>query len=154
MSLSDQASKAANFAGASDNRFAGTRRKWLRPSKRLKLFRWRWMELAGEARQGGGMRRRTILVGSSAVVLGGVLAAWWFYTGTPEYSLGQLAAATQAHERLGVEEYVDVHSVAVAAVDELVQKQIDRKSTRLNSSHGYISYAVFCLKKKNRYRYR
>src|SRR2546429_4640295 len=30
----------------------------------------------------------------------------------------------------------------------LVQR--DRKSTRLNSSHGYISYAVFCLKKKNR----
>src|SRR2546422_2571191 len=30
----------------------------------------------------------------------------------------------------------------------------DRKSTRLNSSHGYISYAVFCLKKKkNRYTY-
>src|SRR2546429_5533779 len=28
---------------------------------------------------------------------------------------------------------------------------IDRKSTRLNSSHGYISYAVFCLKKKKTY---
>src|SRR5256884_775935 len=27
---------------------------------------------------------------------------------------------------------------------------VDRKSTRLNSSHGYISYAVFCLKKKNK----
>src|SRR2546429_3039726 len=27
----------------------------------------------------------------------------------------------------------------------------DRKSTRLNSSHGYISYAVFCLKKKKQY---
>src|SRR5256884_4491375 len=27
----------------------------------------------------------------------------------------------------------------------------DRKSTRLNSSHGYISYAVFCLKKKNQH---
>src|SRR2546422_4917507 len=26
----------------------------------------------------------------------------------------------------------------------------DRKSTRLNSSHGYISYAVFCLKKKRK----
>src|SRR2546429_5871079 len=26
--------------------------------------------------------------------------------------------------------------------------KVDRKSTRLNSSHGYISYAVFCLKKK------
>src|SRR3989449_8531872 len=29
---------------------------------------------------------------------------------------------------------------------------IDRKSTRLNSSHGYISYAVFCLKKKKTHR--
>src|SRR5216684_7575459 len=28
--------------------------------------------------------------------------------------------------------------------------KIDRKSTRLNSSHGYISYAVFCLKKKKK----
>src|SRR2546429_7196291 len=27
----------------------------------------------------------------------------------------------------------------------------DRKSTRLNSSHGYISYAVFCLKKKHKF---
>src|SRR2546429_1578515 len=29
-------------------------------------------------------------------------------------------------------------------------RERDRKSTRLNSSHGYISYAGFCLKKKNR----
>src|SRR6185503_20597675 len=29
----------------------------------------------------------------------------------------------------------------------------DRKSTRLNSSHGYISYAVFCLKKKKKKQY-
>src|SRR5205809_2279984 len=29
-------------------------------------------------------------------------------------------------------------------------RAIDRKSTRLNSSHGYISYAVFCLKKKTK----
>src|SRR2546429_6701974 len=36
---------------------------------------------------------------------------------------------------------------------DLVQRQDylrDRKSIRLNSSHGYISYAVFCLKKKKR----
>src|SRR5205809_2999602 len=32
----------------------------------------------------------------------------------------------------------------------LLQDARDRKSTRLNSSHGYISYAVFCLKKKTR----
>src|SRR2546429_2093258 len=32
--------------------------------------------------------------------------------------------------------------------DTMVEPVQDRKSTRLNSSHGYISYAVFCLKKK------
>src|SRR5687768_17803860 len=31
-----------------------------------------------------------------------------------------------------------------------VENAVDRKSTRLNSSHGYISYAVFCLKKKKK----
>src|SRR2546422_6921906 len=30
------------------------------------------------------------------------------------------------------------------------REKVDRKSTRLNSSHGYISYAVFCLKKKKK----
>src|SRR2546422_6702850 len=30
------------------------------------------------------------------------------------------------------------------------ETRADRKSTRLNSSHGYISYAVFCLKKKKK----
>src|SRR2546429_464666 len=33
-------------------------------------------------------------------------------------------------------------------VDCFAGSDLDRKSTRLNSSHGYISYAVFCLKKK------
>src|SRR2546429_1981400 len=33
---------------------------------------------------------------------------------------------------------------------KLVAGLSDRKSTRLNSSHGYISYAVFCLKKKKK----
>src|SRR2546429_2892577 len=34
---------------------------------------------------------------------------------------------------------------------QLERLEADRKSTRLNSSHGYISYAVFCLKKKHNY---
>src|SRR5687768_18228699 len=34
--------------------------------------------------------------------------------------------------------------------DQLRRLRRDRKSTRLNSSHGYISYAVFCLKKKKK----
>src|SRR2546422_2001581 len=37
---------------------------------------------------------------------------------------------------------------AVGDVSPAHHGERDRKSTRLNSSHGYISYAVFCLKKK------
>src|SRR2546422_7609457 len=38
-----------------------------------------------------------------------------------------------------------------AGTVELRRRRVgDRKSTRLNSSHGYISYAVFCLKKKKK----
>src|SRR2546422_8324165 len=37
-----------------------------------------------------------------------------------------------------------------ATMEPQVAFQLDRKSTRLNSSHGYISYAVFCLKKKKK----
>src|SRR5438128_3225954 len=39
---------------------------------------------------------------------------------------------------------------AVKHVDTATARRIDRKSTRLNSSHGSISYAVFCLKKKKK----
>src|SRR5687768_17695376 len=39
---------------------------------------------------------------------------------------------------------------AVAVGVRPLQTAQDRKSTRLNSSHGYISYAVFCLKKKKK----
>src|SRR2546429_6067417 len=38
--------------------------------------------------------------------------------------------------------------LGAGAVTHRVLLRGDRKSTRLNSSHGYISYAVFCLKKK------
>src|SRR2546422_2934261 len=57
-----------------------------------------------------------------------------------------------------VAQHVEVRA-AVAEPEEnaAVIKQLrhpvgarDRKSTRLNSSHGYISYAVFCLKKKKK----
>src|SRR5256886_4777295 len=36
-----------------------------------------------------------------------------------------------------------------AELEDLTAAYLDRKSTRLNSSHSQISYAVFCLKKKN-----
>src|SRR5687768_17672280 len=40
--------------------------------------------------------------------------------------------------------------LAEHTLHDLVFEGEDRKSTRLNSSHGYISYAVFCLKKKKK----
>src|SRR2546429_3592322 len=53
---------------------------------------------------------------------------------------GSCMACTGAHERL------QQLGRDVELADAL--GLLDRKSTRLNSSHGYISYAVFCLKKK------
>src|SRR5256884_9188430 len=44
--------------------------------------------------------------------------------------------------------YVLLAPYVGAFADRLPKGHVDRKSTRLNSSHGYISYAVFCLKKK------
>src|SRR2546422_3455480 len=52
-------------------------------------------------------------------------------------TLGQLAAAEQ------------VKPPTMTRIVTGLERR-DRKSTRLNSSHGYISYAVFCLKKKKK----
>src|SRR2546422_5185723 len=66
-----------------------------------------------------------------------------------------LAGAIEPHQartRLGLRGLIDEHAVVGGGIDrpeEGAGVSEDRKSTRLNSSHGYISYAVFCLKKKN-----
>src|SRR5687768_17666068 len=73
--------------------------------------------------------------------------------------VAQLAHETARGVRVGLGERAD----GVERVEEKVRVQLgaqalqprlgqvaDRKSTRLNSSHGYISYAVFCLKKKRK----
>src|SRR2546427_2715330 len=49
---------------------------------------------------------------------------------------------------------VESHDLGQELLRIPAQRQLyqpDRKSTRLNSSHSQISYAVFCLKKKNKY---
>src|SRR2546429_2274585 len=65
--------------------------------------------------------------------------------GTPPRELLQndLLLLVEACEDFGL------HAVRDAELH--AQFFLDRKSTRLNSSHGYISYAVFCLKKKTIY---
>src|SRR2546429_3765211 len=59
----------------------------------------------------------------------------WFEEPLPAEDLG-------GHARLAASTSLPI------AVGESIYHPRDRKSTRLNSSHGYISYAVFCLKKK------
>src|SRR2546422_6734682 len=55
---------------------------------------------------------------------------------------GGAAAAIKSADSL------DAHAYDTISGGDWLCDQEDRKSTRLNSSHGYISYAVFCLKKK------
>src|SRR2546422_7353215 len=55
------------------------------------------------------------------------------------------------HSTLFLDEIGDTSLAMQAKILRVLQeREIDRKSTRLNSSHGYISYAVFCLKKKKK----
>src|SRR5436305_8817807 len=58
------------------------------------------------------------------------------------------------HERSFLERYVVTEEMRVSNAPTrrffVADRQRDRKSTRLNSSHVRISYAVFCLKKKNK----
>src|SRR5687768_17745400 len=63
-------------------------------------------------------------------------------TGIPT-QLGHVALRVHDVDR-SIEFYTDV--VGLKLKNRM--RGVDRKSTRLNSSHGYISYAVFCLKKK------
>src|SRR2546429_1703299 len=62
------------------------------------------------------------------------------------------ARAEDAVAPAGDDDGAHLRMLEADAIERVVQldvhAQVDRKSTRLNSSHGYISYAVFCLKKK------
>src|SRR5687768_17960831 len=57
---------------------------------------------------------------------------------------------TLFRSRLGWRRHGRGHGLFRDAQHQPEQGREDRKSTRLNSSHGYISYAVFCLKKKKK----
>src|SRR5690606_40480860 len=72
--------------------------------------------------------------------------------GSVEPALEDLkAAASKSQTVVGAEARFRIGQLHYEArkLDEAME--IDRKSTRLNSSHVKISYAVFCLKKKRRY---
>src|SRR2546428_4497696 len=56
-----------------------------------------------------------------------------------------------AHARRSLRRHVHAEQHRAARHDRFESDRPDRKSTRLNSSHDQISYAVFCLKKKKNY---
>src|SRR2546430_13074524 len=59
-----------------------------------------------------------------------------------------LAQDVRSFDDLGERERVSLGHEAVPGEPDDAMEEQDRKSTRLNSSHSQISYAVFCLKKK------
>src|SRR5687768_17622752 len=67
-------------------------------------------------------------------------------------SLGllQLAREPAAAPAEARRQAVELVGTAISTAGMIGGQMEDRKSTRLNSSHGYISYAVFCLKKKKK----
>src|SRR3712207_7493696 len=66
-------------------------------------------------------------------------------------AVGVVAVGEVAQVRNGLVELVAGHLVQPVQEEQeaALGEERDRKSTRLNSSHANISYAVFCLKKKN-----
>src|SRR2546422_2193073 len=64
--------------------------------------------------------------------------------------LGKFKIPIQDQRPLPAQLQVGLRINAAPQDPAVASAAIDRKSTRLNSSHGYISYAVFCLKKKRR----
>src|SRR2546422_4971344 len=67
-------------------------------------------------------------------------------------SRAKRALGVDRQRRMGGDAVDDIQRSAFLEFVDVggIEKDRDRKSTRLNSSHGYISYAVFCLKKKKK----
>src|SRR5688572_31530133 len=75
---------------------------------------------------------------SSAVITGDQAIGMFLYYASEDPHFKNLPPA-----------YRDHPPVRFTPMGVVLQYQLDRKSTRLNSSHSQISYAVFCMKKKN-----
>src|SRR5690242_21461329 len=73
----------------------------------------------------------------------------------PRSTLFPYTTLFRSHLQISTVDLIDLRAQIEIGVDQVIQplvialqEALDRKSTRLNSSHMSISYAVFCLKKK------
>src|SRR2546422_7785745 len=66
------------------------------------------------------------------------------------HDVEELAGRNFCSALMDLDEAAGIRSSFQIVPEERYPVPGDRKSTRLNSSHGYISYAVFCLKKKKK----
>src|SRR5690554_4971628 len=82
-----------------------------------------------------------LVFGWGAVIVAAVIVMQVFRTGTANY----VEIPYNQYEKLLNEDKIEK---AVITKSDVNDYYLDRKSTRLNSSHVRISYAVFCLKKK------
>src|SRR2546422_713603 len=103
------------------------------------------VERHGDERQAHAEQRRRLAVEPRAVVLPGRVPVLELHD---HLDALLLAHGAHAEQRLDVDQ-PDAPDLHVVLID-IKALFGDRKSTRLNSSHGYISYAVFCLKKKKK----
>src|SRR2546422_3331007 len=101
--------------------------------------------IVGLGRMGAGMARRLARAGVHVICYDQADAARGSLAAEPNVACAENLAALCT--RLSGERVVILMLPAGGAVEDTL-RDLDRKSTRLNSSHGYISYAVFCLKKK------
>src|SRR5256885_5402547 len=63
-------------------------------------------------------------------------------------TIGELTSRAMVSRAAFYRNYQDKYDLVEQIFEEAMSALLDRKSTRLNSSHLVISYAVFCLKKK------
>src|SRR5206468_11978808 len=103
------------------------------------------------------LKERKATIGVAESSAGGLIsAALLTVPGASAYFLGGGVIYTQAARRALLRVTDDSvkgirsSTEAYALVKARMIRELDRKSTRLNSSHDQISYAVFCLKKKKK----
>src|SRR2546429_3470716 len=96
--------------------------------------------------------RKTFAIGSALILVGALWLSliasrpWHYWMGFGVLTATGISFGTIVPAATAITRWFSRYRGRTMAV---TLSASDRKSTRLNSSHGYISYAVFCLKKKN-----